>query len=519
MKVLDMAPFQEGLQRNLAMLERLRTEMKMIEESIKGLIALEDSLKGEGGKAIRSFYEECHLPFLLYFDKTIENLALRLRTMRVALNTLEPNSGGHINEEFLEVDVEAGLTEIAQLTEMLTDDANSIMAQVNDIVSLPRLDDSDVHEGVQRAKARRTETLQQLNEFDAEQTQALGSVETDIGIMENWLADLDGLFNGGLTDVNFPAADWAAYTSTSPLNIALEADEAGVEKVTEGKTPEQVESGVNAKKTGLEKALVATNLLQAGIPGAQSSFALFMAGRKDGLSISFDKKGGTYRVNATEKAFTYLQIEPNEHDKKAFNQKKVNKGIVKKHWTKEAKSSYQRKAPLNYATNSKQGWSLSGEAAIKNFPELELWAKQGKPIDKAKSVGKATLKGMGNSFKEIVNVKGIFKTKNLKGIGKALNPIGKALGPLGAGLSYAVNYEDAKQAGLSGTAAVKAATVDTAIDTAVAGAVQAGSVAFFTVAIPFPGVGTAVGVLIGIGLNNVLNKELKKLKKLKNNNE
>ncbi|MGE8078328.1 T7SS effector LXG polymorphic toxin [Peribacillus loiseleuriae] len=41
--------------------------MNQIKEAVTNLIALEDSLKGEGRNAIRGFYEECHKPFLLFY--------------------------------------------------------------------------------------------------------------------------------------------------------------------------------------------------------------------------------------------------------------------------------------------------------------------------------------------------------------------------------------------------------------------------------------------------------------------
>ncbi len=67
MKVLDVGPFEEGLQKNITMLGRLEGEMKAIESSVEGLVALDDSLKGQGGDAIRAFYNDCHMPFLQFF--------------------------------------------------------------------------------------------------------------------------------------------------------------------------------------------------------------------------------------------------------------------------------------------------------------------------------------------------------------------------------------------------------------------------------------------------------------------
>lgn len=67
MKVLDARNFHEGVSRNMTMLTRLETEMKTIETAIEGLTQLEESLKGQGGNAIRAFYRDCHLPFLQFF--------------------------------------------------------------------------------------------------------------------------------------------------------------------------------------------------------------------------------------------------------------------------------------------------------------------------------------------------------------------------------------------------------------------------------------------------------------------
>lgn len=95
----------------------------------------------------------------------------------------------------------------------------------------------------------------------------------------------------------------------------------------------------------------------------------------------------------------------------------------------------------------------------------------------------------------------------MKGIAKSgwLKGSAKALGPVGAGLSYYNNYHEAKDSGLSTEVAATKATVDTAVT----GAVQAASVALFTVAIPIPGVGTVVGVGLGLAINHFLNKRSK----------
>ena len=221
MKVLDVDLLQDGLQRNITMLERLNTEITTIQRGVDGLVQMEEQLKGEGGGGIRSFYEECHLPFLQFFQLFSYDAQQVLYQIGKALHSLEPDLSGYILEEFLEGELEQGLTLIGQLTASLTDETNSIMDQVSDIVALPHLDDSAVQEGVISSKRKRDDTLSQLYEFEATQTTALNTMEQDIRTMETWLSDIEGMFKSGLTDVHFQADNWGTLTAKNNLKTEL----------------------------------------------------------------------------------------------------------------------------------------------------------------------------------------------------------------------------------------------------------------------------------------------------------
>lgn len=217
MKILDVQPFHDGLQRNINMLTRLEGEINAIQTAVQGLVAMEETLKGEGGNAIRSFYNDCHSPFLHFFltFKSLYNTTLT--TMNSALEALEPDANGYIRQAYLEGEVEEGLTEISQVTTNLTDESNNIMDSVSDIVALPHLDDSGVQEGVTSAKTSRDNKVTDLNEFDLTQTNALLLIEAAILNMEVWLTDIEYLMEEGLTDVNFPAEDWNYVQDATPI--------------------------------------------------------------------------------------------------------------------------------------------------------------------------------------------------------------------------------------------------------------------------------------------------------------
>lgn len=221
MKVLDVGLFEEGLQKNITMLSRLEGEMKAIESSIERLVALDDSLKGEGGNAIRAFYSECHLPFIQFFLVFKNTFDSALAQMQSSLNTLESSSNGFIRESFLEGEVESGLSIVSQLTGALTDESNTIMDQVSDIVALPHLNDQEVQQGVSAGKRKWEKTVTNLNQFDAEQTNALSTIESNLRAMENWLIDLEDLFRNNLTGIGFPKSEWIAYSSQNPIKRDL----------------------------------------------------------------------------------------------------------------------------------------------------------------------------------------------------------------------------------------------------------------------------------------------------------
>ena len=242
MKILDVDLLQDGLKRNMAMLERLKTETENIERTVSGLVEMDELLKGEGGYAIRDFYAECHLPFLQFFQLFSDTYRQKLQQIESALQSLEPDSAGYIMQEFLEGELEQGLTLIGNLTEALTNEANSIMDSVSDIVSLPHLDDSAVQEGVITSKKKRDDTVQQLNEFDYSQTVSLNPVEQDIQTMDTWLTDIEGMFQSGLTGVHFQSPQWRVNPSRKRLVWELATRESVFPKLKKYALTEELSS-------------------------------------------------------------------------------------------------------------------------------------------------------------------------------------------------------------------------------------------------------------------------------------
>ncbi|OLS38295.1 hypothetical protein BTR22_07365 [Alkalihalophilus pseudofirmus] len=197
MKTLDVPGLHSGIDEIKTKIEHQQEKLKQIETSVMGIVRLSDSLKGEGGTAIRRFYQECHLPFIQYLTGTLAQYEQLLMQMKSSLQALEPASNGRIQESFLEQEVENGLKQVELVTTALTNQTNATMQKVQDIVYLKPLQDDEVRQYVQKAKQEKDQTLEQLHLFDYEQAAALSPVETDTHMMQSYIKEIQAMFKGG----------------------------------------------------------------------------------------------------------------------------------------------------------------------------------------------------------------------------------------------------------------------------------------------------------------------------------
>ncbi|MCF7618771.1 LXG domain-containing protein, partial [Bacillus sonorensis] len=106
MKTLDVHALHDAIDQTLEQLKKQSEEIADLKKSVDGITVLDDALKGKGGDAIRAFYEECHTPFLRFYESFIEEYQSTLKKIKNALNSLEPNHNGYISQAFLDHDLE-----------------------------------------------------------------------------------------------------------------------------------------------------------------------------------------------------------------------------------------------------------------------------------------------------------------------------------------------------------------------------------------------------------------------------
>ncbi|KAA6448586.1 T7SS effector LXG polymorphic toxin [Bacillus swezeyi] len=196
MKTLDVQALHNAIDQTLEQLKQQSDEFAKVKKAVDGITSLDDALKGKGGDAIRAFYEECHTPFLQFYDTFIEEYSSALKKMKTALNFLEPNNNGFISQAFLEHELENGLNAADRTTKHLVSKTNATIAKVSHIVDLPDLNDSGFHEQNQKALKEISTTLEKLHAFDREQTNALKTAENDLETMQKYIARLEKMYTG-----------------------------------------------------------------------------------------------------------------------------------------------------------------------------------------------------------------------------------------------------------------------------------------------------------------------------------
>lgn len=117
--------------------------------------------------------------------------------MKEMVDTFKTNASGYVNQEYLENDVEDGFDKVEKQAVELTDDANGIIEGVQDLVSVKRIDESEVVEDVQLGKEKAQEIVEELNILDEYEASQLEKTKDDLQTMRRFLSDIESKFKSG----------------------------------------------------------------------------------------------------------------------------------------------------------------------------------------------------------------------------------------------------------------------------------------------------------------------------------
>ncbi|WP_404469666.1 ribonuclease YeeF family protein [Sutcliffiella horikoshii] len=194
MKILEVESLHMDLQSMLEKLELQKEAVEKIHNDVMEIVGLEDSLKGQGGQAIRAFYQDCHVPFLTYYQSMLDDFKNTLNGMKSALQSVEPSSSGYINESFLQNDLPRALDNARRMTTDLANETNQVLYSVSDIVSLPNIREDGFVDQVRMAEKDIDQTLEKLHVFDQEQTRKLDAVSESSQVASGYIEQINSMF-------------------------------------------------------------------------------------------------------------------------------------------------------------------------------------------------------------------------------------------------------------------------------------------------------------------------------------
>ncbi|MEM5027754.1 T7SS effector LXG polymorphic toxin [Priestia sp. WB3] len=201
MKTLDAFALINGIDQTLNILKQQSQQISSIEKQIQQIISLDGALKGEAGQAIRSFYTECHIPFLQFFQVVIEEYSTALKNTKQALHALESNQNGFISQAFIEHELDQGLKKAERTISEIVSEVNHAIGRIGHIVHLPNVDESTFQQNYQKAWLDTSRTIGLLHAFDREQTSALQETKSSLQTMKQYINTLSAMFTGPKIDI------------------------------------------------------------------------------------------------------------------------------------------------------------------------------------------------------------------------------------------------------------------------------------------------------------------------------
>ncbi|HLR52659.1 MAG TPA: LXG domain-containing protein [Candidatus Avamphibacillus sp.] len=197
MKVLDVSHVNSGIDDAIVDIDSFHEQISAIQRAVRDFHALDDALKGKGGEAIRTFFNEVHQPFLIYLYQSMVDYKNTLTEMKDATESFESHPSGFVSQEFLEQDVTDGFDKVKNVTTELTDEANSIIERVQDLVSVKKIDPSEVMDTVRDGKKKAEGIVEALSTLDDHETSQLEKTKEDLQMMRNYISEVASKFKSG----------------------------------------------------------------------------------------------------------------------------------------------------------------------------------------------------------------------------------------------------------------------------------------------------------------------------------
>ncbi|MCR6108678.1 hypothetical protein HXA34_20495 [Salipaludibacillus agaradhaerens] len=413
-KQLDVDKVHEAIDTTIQALHEKEDQLREMEIALTNFVNLEAEFRGQGGQAIRDFYATCHIPFIQLLRLFSEDYEHILQQIKQSLDFVEPAPGGFIDQAFIENDVQDGLDRVSQTAMSLTDSANETLRSIQDIISIPLIDDSDVQQAIHVAKKEANAVVDKVLQFDHTGSVSLQSIKENLQTLGKYVMEMHDAMGGGHVSVKDFSVDQLHYLPThSKLTEVLQERSTEIKSTAD---PREEELAIlEAERAAIEaEELARLEAEQAAIEAEEARLAEQQAVEEveedkswwsktvsavtDTVEKTIDTVG-----NAASSAYNYVTENPAASLSTIVDFVPVvgnlKAGI-------EAATGYdpltgRRLEPWERAV---AGGAILGGAAVKGASKV---AKVAKNANKVGDVAKSTGKYQVGAYKDIKGVKGL----------------------------------------------------------------------------------------------------------------
>lgn len=207
LKEFAVKEIHKGTETSKIDLDALSEQLSNLQQKVRNLYSLEEALKGETGKAIRSFYNEIHTPFITFLLQSMENYKDRLDKMKSDVQSFEPNHQGYISEGFLNDELHPGLDQAKTKVASVSENINSVLSGVSDITYVTKISYSDFGISIEDGKRQIDDVIKDLSELDSKHASKLQETQSDLDKMKKYLSEMTtGLSSGSISITDFDTA-------------------------------------------------------------------------------------------------------------------------------------------------------------------------------------------------------------------------------------------------------------------------------------------------------------------------
>jgi hypothetical protein len=207
LKELAVKEIHKGTETSKIDLDTFFEQLSTLQQKVRNFNNMEDALKGKTGKAIRSFYNEIHTPFLTFLLQSMEDYKGRLEDMKNDVQSFESSHQGFISESFLRDELTLGLDNAKLKAGIVTDKANQTLSSVADIVSVKSINQSDFEAGIDKGNRQIATVVNNLNDLDSKHAAKLEETQSDLQTLKKYLSEMTtGLNSGAISISDFDAA-------------------------------------------------------------------------------------------------------------------------------------------------------------------------------------------------------------------------------------------------------------------------------------------------------------------------